>query len=286
MSYHRLDSAHGPFDGAELHSDFIGNTPDAPASSSAAPALPFPSQANPFDAESFATVQIGSIPPAVPTAPESIESGSSTMPPPASQPQPSVFSFAFYQRFFDVTTADVLRRLASTICVWRPLLSEHEKPDLYGPFWVATTLVVVMAAAGSIAQFFDVSGESFDFTKVTVAASCLYFFITVLPLLVWCFLDRIGTDKGLAELISIYGYSLFPYVPSAVLCIAPLNLLRWICVLVSFGFSVIFFLRNLLPSAQLPARNRAQAYMLVFFMSAVHIGVTLLMKLYFFSYVQ
>jgi len=141
-----------------------------------------------------------------------------------------------------------------------------------------------MAAAGSIAQFFDVSDQSFDFTKVTVAASCLYAFITILPLFVWFFLDRIGADKGFAEVVALYGYSLFPYIPSAIICIIPFDEVRWISVLISFGFSVVFFLRNILPSGQLPTATKTQAYLLLIFISSVHFAVALLMKLYFFSY--
>ena len=45
----------------------------------------------------------------------------------------------------------------------------EDKPDLYGPFWIATTLIVVSSASGSFAQYLSgVSKDDID--KVT--ASC------------------------------------------------------------------------------------------------------------------
>jgi len=90
----------------------------------------------------------------------------------------------------------------------------------YGPFWIATTLIFVMAAAGNFANYIQFDDKekawAYDFTKVTVAASCLYSIISLVPLVVWFFLDKVGTTKGLVEVISLYGYSLFVFVPTSV----------------------------------------------------------------------
>jgi len=198
----------------------------------------------------------------------------------------SMWSLAYYQRFFDVNTKQLAGRLLRTMFPFRgPFYSPgDDTPDLYGPFWICTSLIVLMAATGNVASFFNSKPGSFDFTHVTVAASCLYAVLTVVPLTVWFFLDRVGTHKGLVEVVSLYGYSLFPFIPTCIICIAPFELLRWVSVLTSFVLSVTFLLRNLLPSRDLPAGDRTQAYVLLGFMFTVHAGIALLMKLYFFSY--
>jgi len=55
-------------------------------------------------------------------------------------------------------------------------------------------------------------------------------------------------------------------------------------VLTSFGISVLFLLRNLIPSMAVPEVNKTAGYTLLGCMVAVHGGVALLMKFYFFTY--
>ena len=50
----------------------------------------------------------------------------------------------------------------------------QDKPDLYGPFWIATTLIVVIIAASSLMQFFDDSHKAYNFDQLYVAASLVY----------------------------------------------------------------------------------------------------------------
>lgn len=47
------------------------------------------------------------------------------------------------------------------------------EPDLYGPFWIATTLIVIIIASSSIIAFFNTdNGErvKYDFDQIPVAA--------------------------------------------------------------------------------------------------------------------
>lgn len=50
----------------------------------------------------------------------------------------------------------------------------QDKPDLYGPFWIATTLIVIIIASASLITFFassDGKEVSYEFTQIPVAAS-------------------------------------------------------------------------------------------------------------------
>lgn len=74
--------------------------------------------------------------------------GGSGLPEPATA-GPSKTSFLtieFYQRFFDVDTFMVLERIANSMIPKRApsnylKLNIGQNPDLYGPFWITTTLV-------------------------------------------------------------------------------------------------------------------------------------------------
>lgn len=47
------------------------------------------------------------------------------------------------------------------------------------------------------------------------------------------------------ELISLYGYSLVPYIPITILCLLPSVILEWIFLLSASILSLLFVLRNL-----------------------------------------
>ena len=47
------------------------------------------------------------------------------------------------------------------------------------------------------------------------------------------------------QLICLYGYSLFCFVPAVLLCILPVGLLQWLFLILSFVNSSVFLIANL-----------------------------------------
>jgi len=50
-------------------------------------------------------------------------------------------------------------------------------PDLYGPFWIATTVVVILFLTGSISQWLRAEGKDYygyDFRLLSGAAGLIY----------------------------------------------------------------------------------------------------------------
>lgn len=120
--------------------------------------------------------------------------------PNAPSPTPSIFSIERYKLLFNVDTSDVLDRLlASTAFFFRGdfLEKTEANPDLYGPFWVASTLVFVMAAVGNLISYFnfkaaqpDVTREGetiwyIDADKAVAAIALFYGYVFVVPLIFW-----------------------------------------------------------------------------------------------------
>ena len=64
------------------------------------------------------------------------------------------------QIYFDVSTEDVRDRIINSLIPFNPKFHDisHKNPDLYGPFWIYTTLVFIIAAAGSLAKY--INGDS------------------------------------------------------------------------------------------------------------------------------
>ena len=67
-------------------------------------------------------------------------------------------------------------------------------PDLYGPFWIATTLILSMAVTGNLASFFafvpsaDRPEWTYNFNQLTLAGSVVYSYVSLLPLVLWLLL--------------------------------------------------------------------------------------------------
>lgn len=73
----------------------------------------------------------------------------------------------FYAQFFDVDTNAVLTRCWAVLWPRANFLDVLEgNPDLYGPFWIATTVVLILFLGGTISLYLASGGEgtfAYDF---------------------------------------------------------------------------------------------------------------------------
>jgi hypothetical protein len=97
------------------------------------------------------------------------------LPPPATSGSGSskrfLWSLAYYSQFFDVDTSSVLARCWAALYPRANFLDVLEgNPDLYGPFWIATTVVFILFLGGTISQYLAEKGGSefaYDFTLLS-----------------------------------------------------------------------------------------------------------------------
>lgn len=202
-----------------------------------------------------------------------------------------------YRRFFNVDTEDILIRMRdSVIGSYKADFFDKttDNADLYGPFWVATTLVFVIAATGNYANYVSYkkkhSGTSSttqvwysNVNKVGYSAILFYGYVGLIGLMLyaclrWWFKSKIS----LPQVWCIYGYALSIFVPISFICILPYEWLRWLLVAIATSTSGLFLLTNF----KAPIFDVAGAKALPIFVAvgAVHIALGLVLKLYFFQY--
>lgn len=71
----------------------------------------------------------------------------------AIQSKKYLWSISFYAQFFDVDTNDVLKRCGAAVFPRSNFLDVLDgNPDLYGPFWIATTVVVILFLTGTMSK--------------------------------------------------------------------------------------------------------------------------------------
>lgn len=176
--------------------------------------------------------------------------------------QASAYSFwhvRYYAAWFNVDTADVAARIAfSSVPLSDKFFDKlNRNPDLYGPLWISSTVVFMLAATGNFADWLTSASQrgmaaaladhslTYDFTKVTFGATIVYGYASLVPLLVFFALRYAGARTSLVDLLCLYGYSLFIYVPASILCIPPSSVVQWIFVALAAAASTTFVVRSL-----------------------------------------
>lgn len=201
----------------------------------------------------------------------------------------SCFSLAYYQPFFDVDTDQEFERLLRTLKPWdTPFYRHGEKPDLYGPFWITTTLAFMMAAFGNFARFLSSESDAkenwhSDVQKISNAASGGYACLVIVPLILFGLIKYAGTSSqpSYIELMSVYGYSLFPYIPACILNVVPFGWFRWIVVIVAFCFSTAFLAKNVCIGEL--QNDNSKGLPIIGLIVCFHAALALLLRIYFFN---
>ena len=155
--------------------------------------------------------------------------------------------FSFIRPYFKVTFNDIKTRIIKS---FMPINNSFfdiavEKPDLYGPFWIYTTLIYVIAAGGALSFYFTNSVNNYFQAFVPVAGSILYFFGFGFPLLMWLCLKIYKAEMKYVSLICLYGYSLTCFIPVLILCACGFAWIQWLFLLYGIANSTIFVLINL-----------------------------------------
>ncbi|XP_067929898.1 protein YIPF1-like [Watersipora subatra] len=210
----------------------------------------------------------------------------------SNKPAPSIFSLAYYQQFFDVDTGDVGRRLLGSM-VPNPKRNYLEyvirpKPDLYGPFWVCATLTFSIAITGNMADFFATSGQNFiwkyDFGLVSLAATVIFGYWLVIPLIIWGVLRWRGSLAGyiLTEIVCVYGYSLAIFIPCSILWLIPSQPVQYLLVAVCSLLSGATIVITLYPAVKNDSKQVMAVFMLL--IVALHALLATGFVMYFFHY--
>jgi len=191
------------------------------------------------------------------------------------------WTLGYYRPFFDVDTKQVLSRLIHSLLPLRANFFDRisSNPDLYGPFWICTTLIFILVVTNSFDNYINKT-EKYDFTKVTLAAGAIYGYALLVPAIVSAIFYWFDVPVRTLEVISIYGYSFSIYIIVAILSLFPSNSVRWIIAGIGFGISLLFLLINFFGVIR---QHVARGLLILICMGVAHAGLALLLKLYFFE---
>lgn len=99
-------------------------------------------------------------------------------------------------------------------------------PDLYGPFWIATTVVVILFLTGTISAYLAHTGKNhfvYDFSLLSGAAGLIYGYTLVIPIGLWGALKWFGSESAnVMECLALYGYANIIWIPVALISWSPI----------------------------------------------------------------
>lgn len=154
----------------------------------------------------------------------------------------------YYQQYFNVTTQDVIQRLTFSLIPVGDRLAQAigDRPDLYGPFWIYTTLLFLLAFAENMHNFIAVGYEDFqyDFENIPHTFFTIYGVGFGAPL-VLAFIMKYVSEGELKfnEITCIYGYSFTSICICVIICAIPIDILQWIAIAAALvvNLGVLFF---------------------------------------------
>ncbi|KAK7945256.1 hypothetical protein WMY93_000984 [Mugilogobius chulae] len=212
------------------------------------------------------------------------------------QKDAAFWTFEYYQKFFDIDTHHVKERIIGSVLPWPRKNFVHtylrRNPDLYGPFWICTTLVFAIAISGNISTFLSKLGKpnykyTPEFQKVTIAATAIFSYAWLLPLALWgVLLWRSNKVMNLVsysfiEIVCVYGYSLAVYIPAVIIWILPYAWLQWLSIVVALCLSGSVLVMTFWPAVR---DDHPKVYIIIL-ATIVTFNVLLAVgcKMYFFS---
>ena len=130
--------------------------------------------------------------------------------------------------YFDISTADFLNRFKASLMPFNQRFYQEyaKKPDLYGPFWILQTLVVVLTIAHNLSKYLEMPDKKksefrYDFAVVPISVGVLFGVTIGLPIIIKIVIQCFGDKPSSVPFLhgfGIYCYSFSSFLLSSLLC--------------------------------------------------------------------
>ena len=154
-------------------------------------------------------------------------------------------------------------------------------PDLYGPIWIYTSLILLISSTGSLTRTLQGNNNKNFFQEfVPIAGIIIYSVGFGLPILISLLMKIFGVSLGIVHVICTYGYSFSIFLPISIICVIQVNALQWIALLYAVFSSTSLLVVNYYKLMGEFSRNKK--FLIIGIVLLAQIGLLLFFKLYFF----
>ncbi|KAH3744079.1 YIPF1 protein [Pelomyxa schiedti] len=215
---------------------------------------------------------------------------------PAPEPEPTeerkchhFYKPSYYRPYFNVSTNDVLLRILWGVFPFPRNFFDRigKNPDAYGPFWVSSTVLFLLASISNFASYFeymqaDMKDEwEYDFVKLSFAAGAVYIYVYGCSIVLWIVLKIFKVPLGLVACNCVYGYTMVSFSVATVMCLIPNNAAQWCLVMAATGWSAFVLVWSLMPPLLKIDKKKGIPTLVVVGLLQLALGLTF--KLYFFD---
>ncbi|KAJ2857058.1 hypothetical protein J3B02_001250 [Coemansia erecta] len=199
----------------------------------------------------------------------------------------SIWHVEYWAQYFNVDSQDVVQRAYLAVVPKDSFLDVYNaNPDLWGTFWIPTSVIFFMFVTASlsqnIAEALSGANREYDFTMLSFATFTIYVYILTVGSFVYASTKYFGSQPGLMECFSVYGYGMAVWIPISVLCVLPFDWFRWAMVGMGFASSGFFIMRSV---NQIVSRSNGKLHKAIIPLILVaHALLVIVFKFKFFSY--
>ena len=192
--------------------------------------------------------------------------------------------FAIFKKYFQITSNDFILRFINSFIPFNNKFGNLIKnnPDLYGPIWIYTSLIILLSATGSLTRTIQGHNNKNFFQEfIPIAGSTIYMVGFGLPILITILMKVFGIKLGFVHVICTYGYSFSIFLPISIICVIQYNYIQWIALIYAVFSSTSLLVVNYYKLMGDFSRNKKSIIITIVLLA--QIGLLLFFKLYFFK---
>ena len=192
-----------------------------------------------------------------------------------------------FDKYFNVELNDIKLKLKGSLIPMNKSFyqSIEVNADLYGPFWIFTTIIFLISLIGNFSSYIHAEDKEkfvYNYNHVPHAIFIIYGFGFGAPLILWLimkFIFRIDID--LVTNLCIYGYSYTILIPILLICIIPFKLISTLALLYFLIHSCTFLFYNMYMVIQQKAQK--SKYVVLGLLGGIQLLLFFFLKFYFFG---
>ena len=188
-----------------------------------------------------------------------------------------------FKKYFQITSDDFIFRFINSFIPFNNKFVNLIKnnPDLYGPIWIYTSLILLISSTGSLTRTLQGNNNKNFFQEfVPIAGIIIYSVGFGLPILISLLMKIFGVSLGIVHVICTYGYSFSIFLPISIIYVIQVNALQWIALLYAVFSSTSLLVVNYYKL--MGEFSRKKKFLIIGIVLLAQIGLLLFFKLYFF----
>ena len=181
-----------------------------------------------------------------------------------------------FKKYFQITSNDFILRFINSFIPFNHKFGNLIKnnPDLYGPIWIYTSLILLLSASGSLTRTIQGHNNKNFFQEfIPIAGTIIYCVGFGLPILITFLMKVFGITLGFVHVICTYGYSFSIFLPMSILCVIQINAVQWVALIYAVFSSTSLLVVNYYKLMGDFSKNKK--FIIIFIVLLAQIGLLL-----------